>query len=99
MKEIFSGWIYYVGNLCLFLGNVAFMYANIIGVLKAKRWSLAIWAALSPIYWVFMSIAAYKALNQLIFKPSYWEKTVHGLSRSSGQDAAVQFQTMQPKSL
>ena len=27
-----------------------------------------------------MSIAAYKALWQLITKPFYWEKTSHGLS-------------------
>lgn len=80
MHQIFSGWVYYVGNLCLFLGNVAFMYSNIVGVVKAERWSLAKWAVLSPVYWVLMSIASYKALNQLIFKPSYWEKTVHGLS-------------------
>ncbi len=80
MKEIFSGWIYYTGNLCLFLGNTAFILANIVGVVKAKRYSLTIWALFTPIYWVFMSIASYKAFNQLIFKPSYWEKTVHGLS-------------------
>ena len=35
---------------------------------------------LTPLYWVFMSVAAYKALFQLIVKPFYWEKTVHGLS-------------------
>ncbi len=82
MHEVFSGWIYYVGNLCLFLGNTSFIMANLVGVIKAKRWSLAIWTLLTPIYWVFMSIASYKALNQLIFKPSYWEKTIHGLAKN-----------------
>ena len=81
MKEIFSGWVYYLGNLCLFLGNTAFILANLVGVYKAKRFSLAIWALFTPVYWVFMSIASFKALNQLIFKPSYWEKTVHGLAK------------------
>ncbi len=80
LMAVFSGWIFYLGSLSLFLGNVAFTYANIVGVLKSGRWSLAKWALLSPIYWLFMSIASYKALIQLIFKPSYWEKTVHGLS-------------------
>jgi hypothetical protein len=27
-----------------------------------------------------MSIAAYKALLQVIFTPTYWEKTRHGLA-------------------
>src|SRR5205085_1108473 len=31
-----------------------------------------------PFYWVMMSVAAMLALNQLIFKPHYWEKTFHG---------------------
>ncbi len=40
------------------------------------------WAALLvPGYWVLQSIAAFKALYQLVFRPFYWEKTVHGLSR------------------
>lgn len=39
------------------------------------------WAALlTPLYWVLQSIAAIKALYQLLFRPSFWEKTVHGLS-------------------
>ncbi len=89
MERVFSGWIYYIGNLCLFLGNISFVYANIVGVIKGGRPGLAKWVLLSPVYWVFMSIAAYKALNQLIFKPSYWEKTHHGLARPARQRASV----------
>ena len=47
------------------------------------------WAALLvPGYWALQSIAAFKALYQLFFRPFYWEKTVHGLGRS-GFDAVV----------
>ncbi|PSR36565.1 MAG: glycosyl transferase, partial [Sulfobacillus thermosulfidooxidans] len=35
---------------------------------------------LTPIYWSMMSLASWKALMQLITRPSHWEKTVHGLS-------------------
>lgn len=39
------------------------------------------WAALLvPGYWMLQSIAAFKALYQLVFRPFYWEKTVHGLA-------------------
>jgi cellulose synthase/poly-beta-1,6-N-acetylglucosamine synthase-like glycosyltransferase len=36
-------------------------------------------AIITPVYWLLMSLASYKALWQLLFKPKYWEKTEHGL--------------------
>jgi len=36
-----------------------------------------------PAYWVMMALAAAKAFFQLIFNPSYWEKTTHGLNTPS----------------
>lgn len=33
-----------------------------------------------PIYWLFVSAAAYRAVYQLVKAPHYWEKTEHGLS-------------------
>ena len=42
------------------------------------------WAAvLVPGYWVLQSLAAVKAVYQLVFRPFFWEKTVHGLSTHS----------------
>ena len=38
---------------------------------------------LAPIYWVCLSIAAWRALWQLIVEPHRWEKTEHGLARSA----------------
>jgi hypothetical protein len=40
---------------------------------------LSRYALLTPIYWFFMSIASWRAIWQLITRPFYWEKTVHGL--------------------
>jgi hypothetical protein len=34
-----------------------------------------------PIYWLAISYAAYRAVIDLIVRPFYWEKTVHGTSR------------------
>jgi cellulose synthase/poly-beta-1,6-N-acetylglucosamine synthase-like glycosyltransferase len=39
--------------------------------------------ALTPIYWIYLSIAAWRALFQLLTDPYLWEKTEHGLARSS----------------
>ncbi len=33
-----------------------------------------------PLYWPLASIAAYRALFELIFQPHYWSKTEHGVS-------------------
>jgi cellulose synthase/poly-beta-1,6-N-acetylglucosamine synthase-like glycosyltransferase len=48
------------------------------GLLKAA-WSLLF----VPIYWLFLSLAAWRALIQLIRNPHHWEKTAHGLARTS----------------
>jgi hypothetical protein len=40
---------------------------------------LAKYAVLTPVYWLLMSLGAYKGLLQLFTRPHYWEKTQHGL--------------------
>jgi hypothetical protein len=42
-----------------------------------------------PVYWLLLSIAAWRALLQLIRDPYVWEKTEHGLARSSRCNAAA----------
>jgi hypothetical protein len=39
--------------------------------------------ALTPLYWICLSIAAWRALYQLATDPYRWEKTEHGLARHS----------------
>jgi hypothetical protein len=51
-------------------------------VLRGKRVrSLAPQLVFIPIYWLFISAAAYRAVYQLVKAPHYWEKTEHGLSK------------------
>jgi cellulose synthase/poly-beta-1,6-N-acetylglucosamine synthase-like glycosyltransferase len=70
--------------LCLFnllAGNGAFTYLIMLAPIRRG------WLELIPFsftlfgYWVLISIAAYKALWQLMRHPFFWEKTQHGLSR------------------
>ena len=49
--------------------------------LRREYYDMVKYALLSPIYWAFMSVAAWKGFLQLFYKPSYWEKTEHGLYR------------------
>jgi hypothetical protein len=39
-----------------------------------------------PLYWPLQSVAAYRALFELAFRPHYWAKTAHG---ASGREAPL----------
>jgi cellulose synthase/poly-beta-1,6-N-acetylglucosamine synthase-like glycosyltransferase len=70
----------YLSAINLIIGNMVIVCLNLIAVLPRKNYRLIPHALLSPIYWLLQSVGAYKALWQLIWRPSYWEKTDHGLS-------------------
>lgn len=90
IPPFFPGPIYYMSAFELYVANFFFVYSNIVGVYWVIRdlekrnqpiisHRLVKYAILTPLYWVMMSISAYKAAWQLITKPFYWEKTLHGL--------------------
>jgi cellulose synthase/poly-beta-1,6-N-acetylglucosamine synthase-like glycosyltransferase len=72
--------LFYLSVINLITGNIVTMCLNLIAVLPRKNYHLIPYALLSPLYWMLQSFGAYKALWQLIRRPSYWEKTEHGLS-------------------
>ena len=91
ISSLFPGILYYIACFQLIFGNFMFIYTNAVGMywvirdcaLKQKQpfsYGLIKYALLSPLYWFLMSVAAYKALFQLLIKPFYWEKTIHGLN-------------------
>ncbi len=63
------------------VGNSVMIGASALAAILRRRYDLALWALLLPAYWVLHSIAAWRALGQLITKPSHWEKTPHGITR------------------
>jgi cellulose synthase/poly-beta-1,6-N-acetylglucosamine synthase-like glycosyltransferase len=65
----------------LVIGNGVMVGASVLAAVLRRRYDLALWALLLPAYWVLHSIAAWRALGQLITNPSKWEKTPHGLTR------------------
>jgi cellulose synthase/poly-beta-1,6-N-acetylglucosamine synthase-like glycosyltransferase len=55
----------------------------LLGLIRRRALACA-WALfLIPLYWLLLSIAAWRALLHLAFKPYTWEKTAHGLARTS----------------
>jgi len=72
----------------LYLATIAAGYLTTIAIgliglakrnLLGEGWVLI----LTPVYWVCLSIAAWRALYQLLAEPYHWEKTEHGLARHS----------------
>jgi cellulose synthase/poly-beta-1,6-N-acetylglucosamine synthase-like glycosyltransferase len=79
IEALFPNAIYYLGMTSLVLGNFIFIYLILAGVMFRQQYSNAKYMLLVYAYWILMSVGAYKALFQLLIKPSYWEKTKHGL--------------------
>ena len=78
--------------ICLFnllAGNGAFIYLSMLAPIR-RGWLNFIPYSLTALgYWVLISIAAYKALWQLLRNPFYWEKTQHGVSQQVVRELAA----------
>jgi cellulose synthase/poly-beta-1,6-N-acetylglucosamine synthase-like glycosyltransferase len=80
LSALFPAWVLWI---CLFnfvIGNGIMVYLSMMGPYKRGTFHLIHWALLNPVYWILHSVAAYKALAQLLTRPHYWEKTEHGLT-------------------
>ncbi|MDP2409723.1 MAG: glycosyltransferase family 2 protein [Pseudolabrys sp.] len=59
-----------------------------IGLSRRGLTSTAWVLVLTPVHWLLLSLAAWRALFQLITAPHAWEKTEHGLARTSRRAAS-----------
>ncbi len=87
ISAMFPPWVYALGVFCLFVSNFVFVYLTVAGCVTRGYYDLVKYCLLTPIYWLLMSIGAYKAFLQIIFRPHYWEKTVHGLDKRETRNA------------
>ncbi len=90
VADLFPPSVYYVALVCFVFGNVAVVYINLMTTRVINQPGLVGACLLVPAYWVMMSIAAAKAVYQLVFKPSYWEKTSHGLNTERAARTAAE---------
>ena len=70
-----------VFNLLAGLG-VALVHAAVCAAGR-RQWRSLAEVPMMPVYWLLISLAAYRALWQLARQPFKWEKTEHGLSRQA----------------
>lgn len=71
-------------GICLvsFFGGVLSHWLFARAVIQLENWKNMSRALLAyPFYWLLHSLAAARALWQLVFRPHYWDKTTHGITR------------------
>ena len=78
--------IYYPALVSMLAGNFLALYVGLVAIRVRRRPDLLPAVILSPLYWGLMSIAAIRALVQLLVAPSIWEKSVHGLDPAAAVD-------------
>lgn len=81
IASLFPTVVFYLGMASMVLGNYLALLQQAVGCMQRGLYANVRWLVLSFAYWALMSVAAYKAVIQLL-RPSrrhYWEKTNHGL--------------------
>lgn len=88
---LFPAPVFYASLAAWIVGNLLLVYGYLlVGTDPVDDRRPLLGAALTvPLYFVMMSLAAYKAVFQLAFSRSLWEKTTHGLSAGPGPDPSA----------
>jgi cellulose synthase/poly-beta-1,6-N-acetylglucosamine synthase-like glycosyltransferase len=97
VRDAFPAPEYYIGLFLWAFGNFLLWYLTVLTARHTRPEGLVLAAMLVPIYWVMMSVAAIKAMWQLVITPSVWEKTAHGLD--AGTEPHVDLGTKPPDRL
>jgi glycosyltransferase XagB len=75
---------YFAVFVATFLGGYAStMLLDLIGLQRRGLLRHAWVLVLTPLYWLMLSLAAWRAIYQLARDPQGWEKTEHGLAKNS----------------
>lgn len=71
------------------IGYLTSAFLGWLGLMRRDLLSTAWVLLLTPLHWLLLSLAAWRAFYQFIVTPYAWEKTEHGLAKSSRQNAAM----------
>ena len=71
--------VFFMITAALFLANFFFVLMHVWACLRRRLYRLIPHAILSPLYWILISLGAWKGFLQLFWNPFKWEKTHHGL--------------------
>jgi cellulose synthase/poly-beta-1,6-N-acetylglucosamine synthase-like glycosyltransferase len=76
-----------VYGMTVVIGYLTSAFLGWLGLLRRGLLDTAWVLVLTPVHWLLLSLAAWRALYQLAFAPYAWEKTEHGLAKSSRRAA------------
>uniref|UniRef100_Q07TN9 Glycosyl transferase, family 2 n=1 Tax=Rhodopseudomonas palustris (strain BisA53) TaxID=316055 RepID=Q07TN9_RHOP5 len=71
---------FWLHGLAIAAGYVGTAAVALIGLARRGRLGESRGLLWMPVYWVYLSIAAWRALGQFVWTPYHWEKTEHGLA-------------------
>lgn len=74
---LWSSLLWWLAVVNLSIGYVSAMLIGLVGVVRRRRARLAASLLLLPLYWLLVSVAAYRALVELATAPHHWQKTPH----------------------
>ncbi len=69
--------LWWLGAVNLIFGYVTGIASGAAATMKRGWYRLAAYSVFMPFYWVLISLAAYRAMAQLVTAPYLWEKTAH----------------------
>ena len=72
-----------LGSVLLVAGCVAVLGPALVALRRRRLGQLLAYVPLLPLYYVLVSVAAWRGLGELLFDPFRWNKTEHGLARTS----------------
>jgi cellulose synthase/poly-beta-1,6-N-acetylglucosamine synthase-like glycosyltransferase/glycosyltransferase involved in cell wall biosynthesis len=90
IEALFPPAVFYIAVTSAVFGNFLYVYYYMIGAAKRGQWGIIKYVFFVPFYWLLNSIGAFMAFYQLVFKPHYWEKTVHGLNVAKKQSQMME---------
>ena len=73
----------------LLAGYASTVALDFVGLRRRRLLAHAWVLLLTPLYWFLLSLAAWRALLQLLLAPQLWEKTEHGLARHTRRPGNV----------
>jgi len=84
LAEFLLSFLYtFLYSSVFFGGYLTSMVLGLVGLARRRLWSSAWVLLLVPVYWILLSIAACQAVWKLVHDPYRWDKTEHGLARTS----------------
>jgi glycosyltransferase XagB len=75
LDRVLPSWVTWAGLTSLLVSNALMVIVLMLGAFRRRRYALIPLGLIYPLYWIMHSVAAYRAMAQLIRRPHHWDKT------------------------